>query len=84
MSPQKPGQKGDKGNDYQQLALLTAVPAILIAAPLAGFFLGRWADGKVGTEPAFTIVGLVLGFAAAAKEIHILIKKATDSDKEND
>ena len=77
MSPQKPGQKGDKGKDYRQIAILTAVPAILIAAPLAGFFLGRWIDSKAGTEPIFIIAGLVLGFAAAAVEIKDMIKKAT-------
>ena len=84
MSPQRPGQKGDKGKDYRQIAILTAVPAILIAAPLAGFFLGRWADSKVGIEPALTIAGLILGFAAAAREIHGLIKKASDSEKNNE
>ena len=84
MSPQKPRNKGDKGKDYRQLAILTAVPAILIAAPLAGFFLGRWIDSKAGTEPIFIIIGLVLGFAAAAVEIKDMIKKATQSDSDNE
>ena len=84
MSPQKPYNRGEKGKDLRQIALLSAVPAILIAAPLAGFFIGRWADEKFETEPFLTIVGLILGFAAAGREIYFLIKKASKEEKSSD
>ena len=84
MSPQKPGQKGDKGKAARQLALLTAIPAILAVAPLVGFFIGKWVDSKAETEPLFAIVGLIIGFAAAGVEIRALIKKGTDSEDENE
>lgn len=80
MSPEKPGQKGDKGKDYRQLALLTAAPAMIIIAPLAGFFVGNWADERVGTDPLFAIVGLVLGFVTAGIEVKSLLKKASDTE----
>jgi F0F1-type ATP synthase assembly protein I len=66
-------------------SLLLAVPAIMLVAPLIGFFLGRWADGKFDTEPYLTVIGLGLGFGAAAREIYFLVKKAQSmEDKEDD
>jgi F0F1-type ATP synthase assembly protein I len=57
MGPKKPDEKGEKGRTARQLALLTAIPAILIVAPLVGFFIGKWADSKAETAPLFTILG---------------------------
>ena len=68
----------------RQLALLSVVPAMLIVAPFVGFFIGSWADGKFGTEPFLTILGLLLGFLSAGKEIHRLIKRASRSKDENE
>ncbi len=83
----KPDDKGEKGRAVRQLALLTAIPAILIVAPLVGFFIGEWADKKAETEPLFSILGLIFGFIAAAKEIQVLIKRGTstgnDDEKKN-
>ena len=77
-----PGKKRD--GDYAQIALLGAVPAILIAAPGIGFFVGRWADEKLGTSPFLLIAGIVLGFAAAGREIYRLVKKSEAIEKEKD
>jgi F0F1-type ATP synthase assembly protein I len=38
---------------------LEAVLAVVIAS-----LFGYWVDGRLGTSPAFMLVGLVLGFAA--------------------
>lgn len=80
----EPEQKGEKGKAAKQLALLTAIPAILIVAPLVGFFIGKWLDAKAETEPLFTILGLLMGFAAAGKEIMMLIKRSAGSDKKDE
>ena len=77
-------QKGDRL--LAQIGLLAAVPAILLIAPLIGFFAGRWADEKFATEPYLMITGIVLGFAAAAREISNLVKrsqKLEESDKDD-
>lgn len=34
-------------------------------ALILGVFLGRWADGKTGLEPTFTLLGIMLGLAVA-------------------
>ena len=35
------------------------------SAIIIGILLGRWADGKTGLEPMFTLVGIFLGLAVA-------------------
>jgi len=69
---------------YAQIAILGTVPAIMVAAPAVGFFAGRWADGRLHTEPFLTILGVMLGFAAAGKEIYNMVKRAQALDKDND
>ena len=83
MSPNLPGGRGKKGIDMRQLALLSVIPALMVVAPLVGFFIGNWADGKFGTEPFLTILGLILGFASAGKEIYKVIKRVSQSKDEN-
>lgn len=84
MSPFEPSPGRKRGREYAQIGLLATVPAILIAAPLVGFFAGRWADGKFGTAPWLMIAGIGLGFAAAAREIWNLVRKSEQIEKENE
>lgn len=72
------------GVKYGAAGLYLAVPGILLAAPTIGFFIGNWADEKLGTQPYLMIAGLVLGFVAAAREIFNLLKKAQAMDEEKD
>lgn len=74
-----PKKKADY--DLAQVSLLAAVPAILVAAPLIGFFLGRWADNKFDSEPYLMIAGIVLGFSAAAREIYNLVRKSEEMER---
>ena len=69
-SPQK-----NKSGRYGAAGLYLAVPTLLAASILVGFFLGRWADKKLGTEPYLMIIGLALGMAAAGRELYRLVKK---------
>jgi F0F1-type ATP synthase assembly protein I len=75
---------GKSGKDLRQFSLLAAVPALLIAGPAVGFFIGQWADEKFGYESMFTIIGIILGFGAAGKEIYRLVKKAQSFENEKD
>jgi F0F1-type ATP synthase assembly protein I len=68
--------------EYRQAALLASVPALLFAGPAVGFFAGKWLDSMFGTEPTITIVGALLGFAAAGIETYTLIKKASALNEE--
>lgn len=76
-------QKKKNGRSYAQISLLAAVPGILIAAPLIGFFAGNWADQKFGTKPTLMIIGIVLGLISAGMEIYRLVKKAEKLGEED-
>jgi F0F1-type ATP synthase assembly protein I len=77
-------QKKKSSKFYRQTSLLATIPAILLVAPLIGFFSGQWADGKFGTEPYLMIAGIFLGFGAAGIETYNLVKRASAIDKEDD
>lgn len=80
--------KHDKGRgryDYRQIGLLGTIPILLAVGPLVGFFIGRWLDSRLGTEPFLLVLFLIFGFIASGKEIYRLLKRAEeeqDKDKE--
>lgn len=55
--------------------MLMVIPTLLLAGPLVGFFLGRFADTKFGTDPWLSFAGLVLGFVAAGREIVSIVRR---------
>ncbi len=71
-------------NFLKQTGLLGTIPAIMFVAPLIGFFGGRWADEKFGTEPYLMILGILLGVGSAGYETYNLIKKASALDNDDD
>ena len=73
-------------SQIRQLGLLASIPALLVIAPLIGLFGGQWLEKRFHLEPWGTIVGLVLGFGAAVREIRNIIRRsmAEDSRKDGD
>ena len=84
MSLDGPPPAKKKGGKYGTASLYITVPTLLAASILVGFFLGQWADDKFGTEPYLMLVGLGLGFGAAARQLYILVQKAQAMDEEED
>lgn len=70
----------ERAQGLRQIALLTAIPALLVLGPLIGWWFGRFADRHWGTEPYLMIVGIVLGFIASGRETWKLIKLASGPD----
>jgi len=64
--------------------MLLAIPTLLIAAPLVGFFLGRFADAKLHTAPWLTLVGVAAGFVAAGREIAAIVRRVQEDEEEDD
>ena len=68
-------------SQLKQLGVLTTIPIILLMGPLAGYFAGGWIDKKFRFYPWFTILFLILGFAASGREIFRLLKEVWKEDK---
>ncbi len=54
----EPGPSGPSPWSYVGLGMEIAVPL------LVGVLLGRWLDGRLGTEPWILLAGALLGIAA--------------------
>lgn len=64
----------------RQAGMLSTIPFLMVVPPIAGLLIGRFIDRKLDTQPAFTIVFLILGFAAGVREVAIVLKRANARD----
>jgi ATP synthase protein I len=79
MEPEK-----DRYNWARQMGLLSTIPFLMAVPPIAGLLIGRYLDKRFNAYPVFTIIFLLLGFAAGVREVALVIRKAnapTDGDK---
>lgn len=72
----------DGGRNLRAIGLLGAIPMMIGIAPLIGYFIGDWIDGKLGTGPYLMILFIALGFGAAVKETIKIIKEAEREPEE--
>ncbi|WP_437621486.1 AtpZ/AtpI family protein [Sorangium sp. So ce1151] len=42
----------------------------VVLSILVGLFIGRWLDGKLGTEPLMSVLWFFFGLGAAGKAVH--------------
>ncbi len=70
------GRNDSKKSGLRTAGMLLAIPMLLIVAPLLGFILGDALDHRLRTSPWFGIVGLGLGFAAAARETYLIYRRS--------
>ncbi len=61
-------------NPYRQVAKYSSIIFVLPACCLAGYWIGDWLDGRLGTAPALTLVFLLLGSAAGFWEVFRLLR----------
>lgn len=54
--------------------LVSFVPVVLAAGPLAGYFLGDYLEKKIGFAPYLSLIFLGLGFVTSIKEIIKILK----------
>lgn len=74
-----PGE--DAYASLRSAGLLLSIPALLIIAPLAGFFLGVLLDRWLHSGPWLSIVGLALGFVAAGRETWLIHRRVLENEK---
>ena len=68
----------------RQVGLLSTIPAFLTVSPIVGFLIGRFLDRKLNTDPFLSIVFLVLGFIAGARQVARVVKLASKNKKKDD
>jgi F0F1-type ATP synthase assembly protein I len=77
-------QKKSEDDRYEAIrraGLLTTIPVLLAVSPIIGFYMGRFLDGKLGTDPYLSIVFLILGFVSGAMQVARLIRIANREPK---
>lgn len=65
-----------------QMASVSSIGIALVIAIFGSFFLGRWLDRQLGTEPYLTLLFLLIGIAAGFRNIYVLIKRYLRNDKQ--
>lgn len=60
--------------------LLSFVPVVLAAGPLAGYFLGDYLEKKIGYAPYLSLICLALGFFTSIREIIKILKLVQKTD----
>jgi ATP synthase protein I len=64
-----------------QMAYASSIGIAMVLAIFGCLFLGSWLDRKLGTEPYFTLLFLVIGIAAGFRNIYALIQKSFRDEK---
>ncbi len=64
-----------KYDRLRQIALLTAIPMVLMTGPACGYFMGHFIDQYFKTDPWFMILFVVIGGIAGVREMIRLIAR---------
>ena len=56
----------------------------LAVTVLAGFFAGRWVDGKLGTTPLFLLIGIFWGLAGSFYSLFLQVKKLQQEEEDKE
>ena len=64
--------------------LLTLIPIVMAAAPLAGYVAGDWLSFRFRFPRYTVILCVIIGFAAAVRETVIIIKAALKIAREGE
>jgi ATP synthase protein I len=60
----------ERGKQIKTFARVGALGIELAASTVIGLFGGQWLDGKLGTKPWLSIVGLILGVVAGFRSLY--------------
>jgi F0F1-type ATP synthase assembly protein I len=66
-------KKDERGETLRQLGPLLGVGTMLAASLTLGVLAGYWLDGKLGTRPWLTLVGLFLGLGLGVYNLVVVI-----------
>lgn len=66
---------------YSALYALAFEMAVAVIVPI---LIGRWLDARTGKEPWFTIIGMVLGGAAAVRSAYRTLSETLEKEKKGE
>ena len=72
------------GKQLKTYGSLGAVGIELSISTVLGLLAGQWVDGKLGTDPWFLILGLLIGVASGFRSLIREARKASKRDQESD
>ena len=64
-----------------QVARVSSIGIAMVIAVFGCFYLGRWLDQQLGTEPYLTLLFLLIGIAAGFRNMYLLVKRYIKDDK---
>jgi ATP synthase protein I len=64
-----------------QAARASSIGIAMVIAVFGCFFIGRWLDRQLGTEPYLAFLLLLIGIAAGFRNIYVLIKRYVKNEK---
>ncbi len=73
--------KSAHSRSLSSAASAMAIPGLMAACPLVGFFLGEWVDQRFKCAPWGKIIGVFLGLAAGAVETTKIIRRISVDDE---
>lgn len=75
-SPERSRRKAEIYKWIRIGGLLSFLPFVMVAGPLAGFYLGGYLEKRFGLEAYVSIALLTIGFAGSLKETIRIVKLA--------
>lgn len=76
-----PPEDKPKLEGLRTAGLLLSIPALLVVSPLVGLWVGMAVDRWLKTSRIFTAIGIVLGFAAAGREVYRIVRKVQEEEE---
>jgi ATP synthase protein I len=64
-----------------QMAYASSIGISMVLAIFGCFFIGRWVDRVLETEPYFTLLFLLIGIVAGFRNLYVLIKRFIKDEK---
>jgi ATP synthase protein I len=66
-----------------QMARVSTIGIAMVIAIFGCFYLGRWLDRQLSTDPYLTLLFLLIGIAAGFRNMYLLVKRYIKEDKPN-
>ena len=71
----------ESGRGWAYAALFSEIGISLLVTTLLGVLVGYWADGQLGTNPVFVLIGFFVGAGAGTLMIYRLVSRFLETIK---